>query len=138
MRLKRRLKPDLYLNLTPLIDVLLLVLIFFLLATVFRVGPGIPLNLPQSSSAGNVSLTELHVTVISESEVYLDKDRSTLAGLDSLVKKRTEGKDLKKLRVVVEGGHDAPYQLVVSVLDVLRKNKVEGVNLMTRLAEKSS
>jgi len=36
--------------------------------------------------------------------------------------------------VVVEGGRDAPYQVVVSVLDVLRQNQVTGVNLMTKIS----
>jgi biopolymer transport protein ExbD len=33
----------------------------------------------------------------------------------------------------VEGGKDTTYQLVVTVLDILRRNKIEGVNLLTKL-----
>jgi biopolymer transport protein ExbD len=66
--------------------------------------------------------------------VWLGATKTTLGKLDALLKDQLKGKDLKTLRVVVEGGQDAPYQTVVSVLDVLRQNQVTGVNLMTRLA----
>ena len=134
MRLPRRLAPQGLPNLTPLIDVVLMLVIFFLVATVFRVGPGLDLNLPQSTTAQNVSVTELRLTVVGADDVWLGATKTTLGKLDGLLKDQLKGKDLKTLRVVVEGGQDAPYQTVVSVLDVLRQNQVTGVNLMTKLA----
>ncbi|HTH13190.1 MAG TPA: biopolymer transporter ExbD, partial [Spirochaetia bacterium] len=112
----------------------LMLVIFFLVATVFRVGPGLALNLPQSTTAQNVSVTELRLTVVGADDVWLGATKTTLGKLDGLLKDQLKGKDLKTLRVVVEGGQDAPYQTVVSVLDVLRQNQVTGVNLMTKLA----
>ncbi len=134
MRLPRRLVSQGTPNLIPLIDVVLMMVIFFLVATVFRVGPGLALDLPKSTTAANVTITEMRITIAGEDEIWLGRDRATLASLDTLLKDRLKGKDLKTLRVVVEGGRDAPYQSVVSVLDVLRQNKVTGVNLMTKLA----
>ena len=132
MRLPRRLAPSGLPNLIPLIDVVLILVIFFLVATVFRLGPGLALDLPKSTSAQNVTLTELRITVAGENDVWLGYVRTSLAQLDPLLKDKLKGKDLKTLRVVVEGGRDAPYQVVVSVLDVLRQNQVVGVNLMTK------
>ena len=134
MRLPRRLAPQGLPNLTPLIDVVLMLVIFFLVATVFRVGPGLALDLPKSTTAQNVSVTELRLTVVGADDVWLGATKTTLGKLDGLLKDQLKGKDLKTLRVVVEGGQDAPYQTVVSVLDVLRQNQVVGVNLMTKLA----
>jgi len=122
-------------NLTPLIDVVLMLVIFFLVATVFRVGPGLALDLPKSTTAQNVTVTDLRLTVVGPDEVWLGASKATLAQLDGLLADRLQGKDLKTLRVVVEGGKDAPYQTVVSVLDVLRRHQVVGVNLMTKLAK---
>lgn len=133
MKFERRLKSQVQLNLTPLIDVILMLVIFFLVASVFRVGPGLAVDLPKSSTAANVSLTELKITVIGDQEVWVGQDKVPLSGLDGVLKNRLQGKDLKTLRVVVEGGQSTPYQLVVSVLDVLRQNKVQGVNLLTKL-----
>jgi len=110
-----------------------MIVIFFLVATVFRVGPGLALDLPKSTTAANVSLTELRIVVASPTEIWFGKVQTNLEGLAGLVTKAIEGKDLKKLRVVVEGGKDTTYQLVVTVLDILRRNKIEGVNLLTKL-----
>ena len=134
MRLPRRLAPQGLPNLVPLIDVLLVLIIFFLVATVFRLGPGLALDLPKSTSAQNVTITELRITVAGENDVWLGSTKTSLANLDGLLKDKLKGKDLKTLRVVVEGGRDAPYQVVVSVLDVLRQNQVTGVNLMTKIS----
>ncbi len=132
MRLPRRLNPQGFPNLTPLIDVVLMLVIFFLVATVFRVGPGLALDLPKSATAKNVTVTEIRVSVVSENEVWVSGTRTSLAQLDSVIKTAVQGKDLKNLRVVVEGGAATSYQIVVSVLDVLRQNQIVGVNLMTK------
>lgn len=134
MRLPRRLAPQGLPNLTPLIDVVLMLVIFFLVATVFRIGPGLAIDLPKSTSAQNVTITELRIQVGGENDIWLGATKTTLAQLDPLLKDQLKGKDLKTLRVVIEGGRDAPYQVVVSVLDVLRQNQVVGVNLMTKIA----
>ena len=138
MKFRRNLPSLPPLNLTPLIDVVLMLLVFFLLATVFRVWPGLAVQLPVSSAAKAVSLTTVRLTVVSESEIWIDGQKVALAGLDGVLKQELAGKDKTRLRVVVEGGYDAPYQLVVSVLDRLRAAGVEGVNLMTRLARSPS
>ena len=137
MKLPRRLAPQGLPNLVPLIDVLLVLVIFFLVATVFRVGPGMALDLPKSATAQNVTVTELRITVTGENDVWLGSTKFSLSQLDGQLKDKLKGKDLKTLRGVVEGGRDAPYQAVVSVLDVLRQNQVTGVNLMTKLAGNS-
>ena len=137
MRLPRRLSPAGLPNLIPLIDVVLILVIFFLVATVFRLGPGLALDLPKSSSSRNVTVTELRITVAGDNDVWLGSLKTSLAQLDGVLKEKLKGKDLKTLRVVVEGGRDAPYQVVVSVLDVLRQNQVVGVNLMTKMAGSS-
>lgn len=132
MRLPRRLNPQGFPNLTPLIDVVLMLVIFFLVATVFRVAPGLALDLPNSTTAKNVTVTEVRVTVAGENEVWVGSTRTSLSQLYGVIKTAVAGKDLKTLRVVVEGGKDTPYQVVVAVLDVLRQNQIVGVNLMTK------
>ena len=104
MKFRRSLPTLPPLNLTPLIDVILMLLVFFLLATVFRVGPGLAVQLPVSSTAKAVSMTTVRLTVVSESEIWIDGQKVALAGLDGLLKQELAGKDRAHLRVVVEGG----------------------------------
>ncbi len=130
---RSRLQPTVTINLVPLIDVLLLIIIFFMVTTTFKLTPGISLDLPSSSTASNVQSSVLKVTVISESEIYVDRTKTTLADLPSVIKKRAGSGDPSSLKAMLEGDRNANYQLMISVLDALRRNGIESVGLRTRV-----
>lgn len=131
MRIARRLKPDSSIDMTPLIDVVYQLVIFFMITSVFKTAPGIALSLPGSATSSAVSTTALSVVAVSEDEIYVDKTRTSLQGLDAAVKDAVEGRDKKELKAYFQGEKTVPYQLMVSVLDVLRANGVENVGLAT-------
>jgi len=73
-------------NVTPLIDVILQLIIFFMITTTFRSAPGISLDLPQSKTAQKVaSSSVLQVRVFSNDEIYVNKDKTSLAGLRTIL-----------------------------------------------------
>jgi biopolymer transport protein ExbD len=128
----RRLAKKTGIDMTPLIDVILQLIIFFMITTTFRAAPGISLDLPGSRTAQSVSSTALSVVVMSENEIYVDKTRTSLEGLPDTLKQRVAGSDSGSLRAVLEGRASASYQLIVSVLDAFRMNGIENVGLITR------
>lgn len=128
----RRLAQKTGIDMTPLIDVILQLIIFFMITTTFRAAPGISLDLPGSQTAQSVSSSALHVVVMSENEIYVEKTRTTLAGLTAALKQRVSGSDSGQVRAVLEGRASASYQLIVSVLDAFRTNGIENVGLITR------
>ncbi len=126
-------QPNVVINLVPLIDVLLLIIIFFMITTTFKLTPGISLDLPSSSTAQNVKSSVLRIVAVSDAEIYVDKTRSDLAGLPALIKKRMGSGDAAGLKATVEGDRSATYQLMVSVLDALRRGGIDSVGLRTRV-----
>ena len=128
----RRLQPKIAIDMTPLIDVILQLIIFFMITTTFRAAPGISLDLPGSKTAQTVSSSALHVVVMSDNEIYVEKTRTTLAGLPEALRQRVSGSDSGNVRAVLEGRAGASYQLIVSVLDSFRMNGIENVGLITR------
>lgn len=128
----RRLQPRIEINMTPLIDVILQLIIFFMITTTFRTAPGISIDLPGSKTAQSVSSSALRVVVMSEDEIYVDKVRTNLQGLSDTLRKRVSGSDSGSVRAVLEGRSGASYQLIISVLDAFRMNGVENVGLITR------
>ncbi len=128
----RRLAKKTGIDMTPLIDVILQLIIFFMITTTFRAAPGISLDLPGSRTAQSVSSTALSVVVMSENEIYVDKTRTSLEGLPDTLKQRVAGSDSGSLRAVLEGRASASYQLIISVLDAFRMNGIENVGLITR------
>jgi biopolymer transport protein ExbD len=128
----RKLTPKINFDLTPLIDIVLQLVIFFMITTTFKTSPGIILQLPASQTAQSIATPELRVVVVSSNEIYVDKTKTNLAGLEPVLRKRVSGSDAKQIRAVLEGRSGAEYQLIISVLDALRLNGVENVGLITR------
>jgi biopolymer transport protein ExbD len=132
---RHRLQPTVTINLVPLIDVLLLIIIFFMITTTFKLTPGISLDLPSSSTTQNVKSSVLRVVAVSENEIYVDKTRVNLQGLTALIKQRGGSGDAGGLMATVEGDRKATYQLMVSILDALRRGGIESVGLRTRVEQ---
>jgi biopolymer transport protein ExbD len=135
MTRRSRLQPTVTINLVPLIDVLLLIIIFFMITTTFKLTPGISLDLPSSSTAANVKSSVLRIVAVSESEIYVDKTRTNLTELPALIKKRSGSGDSDGLKATVEGDRNASYQLMVSILDALRRGGIDSVGLRTRVEQ---
>jgi biopolymer transport protein ExbD len=132
---RRRLQPTVTINLVPLIDVLLLIIIFFMITTTFKLTPGIALDLPSSSTAKDVKSSVLRIVAVSEKEIYVDKTRVDIEGLPALIKQRAGSGDASGLKATVEGDRGATYQLMVSVLDALRRGGIDSVGLRTRVEQ---
>lgn len=134
MEFRRRLKPVATVDLVPMIDVVFQLVIFFMLSSTFILTPGISLVLPESSTAEPVAMTKMVITVVSEEEVYLNKDRYALDSLDSVIRS-IRGKDTEVPgSIIIEGDSSAHYSLLVEVLDILRRNNYKGVNLRMKEA----
>lgn len=85
----RRLQVKNEINMTPLIDVILQLIIFFMITTTFKSAPGISLDLPQSKTAQKVSSSSvLQVRVLSEDEIYVDKTQTNLQGLRTILQQK--------------------------------------------------
>jgi len=131
MRFKRRLAPRSSVDLVPMIDVVFQLILFFLVSTTFAILPGITLRLPESSSAEPTAMTRLAVAVVSREEVYLNKDRMTLAELETRLAGLSAAERDQVRGVTLEADRAISYELTIQVLDVLRKTGFRGINLHT-------
>ena len=132
MRFRRRLKPQVNVNLIPMIDVVFQLVIFFMVSTTFIITPGISLVLPSSQTSEPVLMSRLVVTVVSKNEVYLNKERHTVSTLNKRLGELSEEEKEDIKTVVLEGDQNMSYSLTVEILDVLRRNGFKGINLRTR------
>jgi biopolymer transport protein ExbD len=138
MTIERRLKPQINVDLTPLIDIVFQLVIFFMISSTFKTAPGIELMLPDSGTATTITITEMSIVAVSEDEVYVNKIRTTAAGAETVVRAELEGRTAADVQAVLEAGAEAPYQLVVTLLDALRINGIDSVGLSTRSSGKEA
>ena len=137
---RHREEPEL--NLAPLIDVVFLLLIFFMVTTTFVREAELDITLPESSAARSAAAPE---TV----EVSVGADGTYYVGEQALINRRPEtlAKALREAleagggeqqRVVVRAAAQAPHQAVVRALDGVGRAGVERVSIATlRAAEEA-
>lgn len=132
MILRQRLKPRVNLDLTPLIDVVFQLVIFFMISSVFNTAPGIELDLPDSSTSEAVEVTEIRITVAGPEEIYLNRDLVALSSLGETLREwKTQGRLPDDTSILVEGEREVPYETIITVLDEIRRGGVDAVNLIT-------
>ena len=117
-------------NMIPLIDVMLVILIIFMIITPFFITSHIRVNLPKSSSSpdtitSNTSKDIIKVTITSDEKIYVnskkvnDLEKELILQL-SRVNEKT---------VLVESDKNVPIQSVVNVLDTAKKHGAEKVGI---------
>lgn len=135
MKFQRRLKPQVLVDLTPLIDIVFQLVVFFMVSSVFNTSPGIELELPESTSTTSVAITELVITVENRETVYLNEKVYNMDSLGEAVAGFEFDPSDEGENVVLESAKDIPYQMIISILDILRNNGYEAVNLITLQSE---
>ncbi|MGE4593823.1 ExbD/TolR family protein [Alcaligenes sp.] len=116
-------------NVTPLVDVLMVVLVMFILTATAQVA-GIQVNLPKASSSVSLSQSQTKAISVNEAgQVFLDAYPVTLPELEDRL--RTEKALNPDFPVIVRGDAVVQYQKVVEVLDLLRRLELSQVGLVT-------
>jgi len=123
MRFKRRLAIfSGHLELTPLVDVVLLLLIFFVLTSSLIFSPGIKIELPESAASTDVQLSDLVLTITEKNEVYFrDKLISPLEDYEQLHRqlqdvKLDQGEEM--LRLIINADEKIPWGRVIHIMDI--------------------
>jgi len=112
------------LDLTPMIDVVFLLLIFFLLTSIFS-KPSIPLNLPEAESAKISREPEVSVAIRLDGTVLLNNKSISLAELQSALTVLYEGKQRKEISLISDKG--VPFGRVVEVMDLAKNAGAEDI-----------
>jgi biopolymer transport protein ExbD len=111
--LTQRLKPRVRLDLTPLIDVVFQLVIFFMISSVFNTAPGIELDLPDSTTSEAVEVTEIRITVAGSEEIYLNRELVALPNLGKTLREwSNQGRLTDDTAVLVEGEKPSPMKLL--------------------------
>ena len=115
---ERRRNNHQHINLTPLVDVVFLLLLFFMLTSHFVKAPAIKIALPDSKTAEPEVRDEVIITITGDGTLFLDQDRVLLTGLQYNLQEKL--KKLKKPSVRLKADREARLGLVVKVVDEIR------------------
>lgn len=120
-------------NVTPLVDIMLVLLIIFMVTATFIANKALDLKLPEAESSQPVNPNDkpLNFALDKEGKLYLD---GTVITLDQIAGKIAEEKAKKPgvaLAATISADATTPYALVIKVIDVIRKNEIQDFALTT-------
>ena len=128
-----RKKVDTNLNIAPLIDVVFLLLIFFMLSSHFVTEPGIKLTLPTSVTAKLHPEEDITVYISEDNSVYLNGEEITLDNLPDML--RAEIQISGKKTVIIKADEKIDLGLAVKVMDIAKQAEAEGLVISTKAKE---
>ncbi len=118
----------------PLIDVVFLLLIFFIYAMFsMTIHKGIPVLLPKAETSLINGEECLSISIARDHRIFLDEMEVPMEWLLQMLRERSRVNP--QLRVSISGDRMVPYELVVRVLDTVRASGLNKVSLETHWKE---
>ena len=119
-------------DMTPMIDIVFQLILFFLVSTTFATLPGIKLNLPQSHTAESTSLMGITITADSNGALYFnDKEVSMVSLGEELLSFDTGTTKKEEFPVSLEADSEVTNGTIVKIFDVIRESGYCVINLRT-------
>lgn len=100
-------------NISPLIDVIFILLIFFIVTMVFADDDAIKINVPKATSAQSVESRPLTVVIRSDSTMLVDGKIVTIHTLEMRIREHLK----KNSSVILRGDSNASVSALVAVMD---------------------
>jgi biopolymer transport protein ExbD len=109
-------------NVTPLVDIMLVLLIIFMVTASYIVKPSIEVELPKAASGGDTLDTTLSLVLAKDGSLFLNGEATTREAIAARCKE-VAAKD-PKAQAIIAADNAALHGQVVSLIDLIRVNGV--------------
>ncbi|MDI7261013.1 MAG: biopolymer transporter ExbD [Thermodesulfobacteriota bacterium] len=134
MEFERRRYNHTHINLTPLVDMVFLLLLFFMLTSQWIQEPAIRVRLPESSTAEVKSDEAKTIFITQNGEIYFMDRRMDIQDLQRAIKEQF--RDREKDFLKIKADREANVGLLVSVIDEVRHSGVKNFSIITAKKER--
>ncbi|RXK04174.1 ExbD/TolR family protein [Halarcobacter bivalviorum] len=122
-------KEETEINLTPMLDVVFIMLIFFIVTTSFVKEAGIEVNRPSAKTSQQKTEANILIAIKNNDEIWIDKRmvdiRAVRSNIERLKASNTESS------VVVQSDKDARTGVLVKVMDQVRLAGITNISVST-------
>lgn len=133
MNFRNKKHKPLEVSLTPMIDVVFLLLIFFMVTTSFSKETSIKIQLPQADGQETEQHKQvLRLTIDKSGQFFIDGRALQDKSLATLTKALTAAVTNKKMPLVISADASAPVQAAISALDVANKIGFKSISFSTQ------
>lgn len=108
-------RDDVEINLSPMIDCIFILLIFFIVTTVFVNETGVTVNKPEVKGAQALDKNSILIAVTADDDVAYDGKIIGIPGVATVVKQALKDSNNKEMPVIIQGDSDASHGIVQMV-----------------------
>ena len=131
MEFEKRKKLRTHLDIAPLIDIVFLLLIFFMLTANFIMQPGIKINLPEAEIFKPQEDDKITVFIFSDSRIFLNGQEVDADELRNIIE--LELMDTSKKTVVLRADELINLGFAVKVMDIVKQSGAKGIVISTKM-----
>lgn len=116
-------------NISPLIDIVFILLLFFIVTSVFVQETGIEVERPKASQAVTLERESIYVAVSADRKVYFGGSEIGIQGILPTLQRLSPTEDQP---VIIQVDGRVPTQFLVSVIDEVKRAGIKTVNVATQ------
>ncbi|MCH5150135.1 MAG: biopolymer transporter ExbD [Spirochaetales bacterium] len=122
-------RPKSSIDMTALMDIIFLVLIFFMVGTTFEMNRSLKMNLPETLTAeGNLSESKILIEADVEGNIAVNGQRVDLTSLSEAVLNLSPNENTE---IYIMGDENLPYKTIVQIMDIIKILGLEQISLVT-------
>ena len=116
-------------NMVPLIDIILVVLIIFMVTAPALIKPSVEVNLPEAASGDETTPSLLNIAITADGQVMLNNEDVDEEDAKRLAKDEVERNP--EVQAVIVADRDLPYGQVIKILDWIKSSGVKNFAVTT-------
>jgi len=121
------------LDMTPLIDIVFLLMMYFMLTSTFIMQPGIKINLPSALSTESMEKKQVIVSLTADGSIFYEEENITIEVLKNILE--TESRRNPGIMLIIKGDYDVAHGKVVEVMDLAKVSGVSSLAIATQPME---
>ncbi len=137
IRLLDESRPFAEINIIPFVDIILVVLIIFMVATPFTMKTGLSLNLPQAGSSSQVKTPEWYFTIQTNGDIALNNQVMSLEEIATHIQSHTQQNPQTPRQALIAADKNVLHGKVISVINILQSLGINKVSIATQKKEKT-
>ena len=123
-------EPSSEIDLTPMLDVVFIMLIFFIVTATFIKEPGVDVDRPETLMADLVKNQKILIAITADDEIWFDKRMLENHQVRSAIEKMHS--ENPKGAVVIQADKNSTAEMVALVIDAAKKAGVTAISLATK------
>lgn len=127
---QKKTKEETEINLTPMLDVVFIMLIFFIVTTSFVKETGIEVNRPSAKSAKSKSKANILIAIRNNNEIWIDKRMVDIRSVRANIE-RLKAENNNEGSVVIQSDSESKTGVLVKVMDQVRLAGIFNISIST-------